>query len=111
MKDLIIYLLLVLVLLSGFPLLIAGIDYLIKKTSSEKLKVFLGFTKMAVMAAEQTLGAGTGEAKKQLVSATLSKKFRGQITTEEIEHLIEAAVYELNQEVTSKLSLDKGGAA
>lgn len=43
------------------------------------------------------MAPGVGAAKKACVEACLSKKFGGKITAEEIDHIIEAAVYEIKQ--------------
>ena len=72
------------------------IPYIKKKTSVEQQKEVSGWVKIAVMAAEQIyVGIGRGAEKKQYVLSWLAER---NITVDgnEIDALIESAVYELN---------------
>lgn len=73
------------------------IPYIKSKTTTEQQKEINAWVKIAVAAAEQIFkGSGRGEEKKQYVIAWL--KERGFTVDEaELDALIEAAVYELNQ--------------
>lgn len=87
------------------------------KTTAEQQKEINAWVKIAVSAAEQIFkGSGRGEEKKQYVIAWL--KERGFTVDEnELDALIEAAVYELNQgiipiegvtiETTTEITEDK----
>ena len=87
------------------------------KTTAEQQKEINAWVKIAVSAAEQIFkGSGRGEEKKQYVIAWL--KERGFTVDEnELDALIEAAVYELNQgiipiegvtiETTAEITEDK----
>lgn len=97
MKDLIMNLLLALVQLAAFGLATVALNFMISKVGNEKFKSILGYAKILIASVEQTMGPGTGVAKKAMVEAALSKKCGGKITAEEIDHIIEAMVYEIKQ--------------
>jgi hypothetical protein len=97
MRDLIMNLLLALVQLAAFALVTVALNFMIGKVGNEKFKSILGYAKILIASVEQTMAPGTGAAKKALVEAALSKKFGGKVTAEEIDHIIEAAVYEIKQ--------------
>lgn len=72
------------------------IPYIKKKTTTEQQKQIVAWVKIAVTAAEQIyVGVGRGPEKKQYVLAWLQER---SITVDwnEIDALIESAVYELN---------------
>lgn len=72
------------------------IPYIKKRTTTEQQKELVAWVKIAVTAAEQIyVGAGRGAEKKQYVLAWLEER---SVTVDwnEIDALIEAAVYELN---------------
>lgn len=73
------------------------VPYIKSKTTAEQQKEINAWVKIAVAAAEQIFkGSGRGEEKKQYVIAWL--KERGVTVDEnELDALIEAAVYELTQ--------------
>lgn len=73
------------------------VPYIKSKTTAEQQKEINAWVKIAVSAAEQIFkGSGRGEEKKQYVIAWL--KERGVTVDEnELDALIEAAVYELTQ--------------
>ena len=73
------------------------VPFIRSKTTAEQQKEINAWVKIAVSAAEQIFkGSGRGEEKKQYVIAWL--KERGFTVDEaELDALIEAAVYELNQ--------------
>lgn len=72
------------------------VKYLSAKTGNENLARYYEWAKIAVNAAEQMLGAGAGINKKEEVIAYLIQKFGNKITSEDINKLIEAAVYQMN---------------
>lgn len=94
------------------------VPFIRSKTTAEQQKEINAWVKIAVSAAEQIFkGSGRGEEKKQYVIAWL--KERGFTVDEnELDALIEAAVYELNQgiipiegvtiETTTEIAEDKG---
>ena len=93
------------------------VPFIRSKTTAEQQKEINAWVKIAVSAAEQIFkGSGRGEEKKQYVIAWL--KERGFTVDEnELDALIEAAVYELNQgiipiegvtiETTTEIAEDK----
>ena len=93
------------------------VPFIRSKTTAEQQKEINAWVKIAVSAAEQIFkGRGRGEEKKQYVIAWL--KERGFTVDEnELDALIEAAVYELNQgiipiegvtiETTAEITEDK----
>lgn len=93
------------------------VPFIRSKTTAEQQKEINAWVKIAVSAAEQIFkGSGRGEEKKQYVIARL--KERGFTVDEnELDALIEAAVYELNQgiipiegvtiETTTEITEDK----
>lgn len=96
------------------------VPFIRSKTTAEQQKEINAWVKIAVSAAEQIFkGSGRGEEKKQYVIAWL--KERGFTVDEnELDALIEAAVYELNQgiipiegvtiETTTEITEDKEAA-
>ena len=83
--------------LMGIVLFYYGVPWIRNKVGSQKLNLIYTIVQIAVAAAEQTFKkAGMGQSKKQFVINYL--KERGiSITDQEINALIEAAVYELNR--------------
>lgn len=96
MKDLIMQ-----ILTASIQLIIlVGLGYAIKylktKTSVENLQKYYSLIKAFVQAAEQQLGAGTGAQKKAQVVAMVQKVIGNRLTADEIDKLIESAVFEIN---------------
>lgn len=83
--------------LTGVVITCILVPFIRSKTTAEQQKEINAWVKIAVAAAEQIFkGSGRGEEKKQYVIAWL--KERGFTEDEaELDALIEAAVYELNQ--------------
>lgn len=83
--------------LTGVVITCVLVPFIRSKTTAEQQKEINAWVKIAVAAAEQIFkGSGRGEEKKQYVIAWL--KERGFTVDEaELDALIEAAVYELNQ--------------
>ncbi|AAM25559.1 MAG: hypothetical protein XD49_0774 [Caldanaerobacter subterraneus] len=72
------------------------IDYLSTKIGMEKLKRYYEIAKAFVQAVEQQVGSGNGPIKKEQVFKLLKKVIGNKLTDEEIDKLIEAAVFEMN---------------
>ena len=73
------------------------VPYIKSKTTAEQQKEINAWVKIAVSAAEQIFnGSGRGEEKKAYVIAWL-KEHGVKVDETELDALIEAAVYELNQ--------------
>ncbi|MEQ2129720.1 MULTISPECIES: phage holin [Caldanaerobacter] len=72
------------------------IDYLSTKIGMEKLKRYYEIAKAFVQAVEQQVGPGNGPIKKEQVFKLLKKVIGNKLTDEEIDKLIEAAVFEMN---------------
>ena len=83
--------------LTGVVITCILVPFIRSKTTAEQQKEINAWVKIAVAAAEQIFkGSGRGEEKKQYVIAWLNE--RGVSVHEaELDALIEAAVYELNQ--------------
>lgn len=84
---------LILAILSAFL-----IPLIKQKADAEKLDVIRMWVTIAVSAAEQIFGHGTGEAKKEYVLKFLSDK-GFTVNAEDIDNLIEAAVLELKNSI------------
>lgn len=96
MRDLIITLLITLLQL----IILIGLGYFIEflktKISTEKLKKYYDLIVKFVHAAEQVYGKNTGVLKKQYVINTVKKILGNKLTDDEIDRMIEAAVFEMN---------------
>lgn len=77
----------------------ALINYAYHKAGNEKVKKFYSFAKIAVAAAEQTLGAGTGVDKKKYAVQFLTSK---KVPADLAEAVVEAAVKEMNDVFVQK---------
>lgn len=70
--------------------------------ASEKYKDLVDIVKVAVFAAEQTIGAGNGKVKKEEVVAFVTNWMNEHgfvISQDQLSQLIEAAVFEMNKEL------------
>ena len=75
-----------------------AIPYASSKVENEKLKMILGWIEQGVKAAEQTLVNGKDKKEAVLILAReLLKKKNISITEEQLETLIESAVYAMKQ--------------
>lgn len=75
-----------------------AIPWIKAKTENETISLICDWTAQAVLAAEQTHGAGTGAEKKQIVREFIQKILaqKGvELTDEEIDTMIEAAVKQI----------------
>ena len=72
------------------------IDFLRSKISIDKLREYYGLIVKFVYAAEQVYGKGTGAIKKQYVINTVKKILGNKLTDDEIDRMLEAAVFEMN---------------
>lgn len=83
--------------LTGVVITCILVPFIRSKTTAEQQKEINAWVKIAVAAAEQIFkGSGRGEEKKQYVIAWL-KESGFTVDEAELDALIEAAVYELNQ--------------
>lgn len=74
------------------------VKYLQTKYGNENLKKYLSYAETAVKAAESTfLKPGSGAEKKAVVEKYLSNKIGNILSAEEIDQLIQAAVFEINK--------------
>lgn len=109
MKDIIMNILLGLIQLA--VLMVSGFvsKYLREKYGAEVLKKYAGLAKIAVLAIEQTMQGADGTAKKRSVEEYLSRAIGGKLSAEDIDKLIEAAVFEMNQVIKGDIpSVDMG---
>ena len=78
------------------------IPLLKNKLSQDKYNELLNMIEIAVYAAEQTIGSGNGNIKKQEVIVFVSNWMREkgiQITDDQLSQLIESAVFSMNKEI------------
>lgn len=74
------------------------VSFLQTKIGNENLKKYLSYAETAVKAAETIYNSkGQGVVKKADVEKYLSDKIGGKLTAEDIDKLIQAAVYEINK--------------
>lgn len=85
------------VILSGFC-----INLIRSKTQHTKFSKYMDYAKIAVTAIEQTMGLSTGAIKKKAVETFLYDKIGKALSKDEIDKLIEAAVFDLNLNHNSK---------
>lgn len=74
-----------------------SISYLKRAIGSTKLREYYSIAKTIVMSIEQTQGTLIGEEKKKIAIDKLVKATNGKLNEEEIDRLIEAAVYEMKK--------------
>ncbi|MDP4093286.1 MAG: phage holin [Bacillota bacterium] len=96
MKDIINQVLIYLIQLGIVTGLGTLINFLRAKIGNEKFSTYLEYAKVAVSAAEQIFQNGSGQSKKAEVERFLSQKLSKRLTPEELDKLIEAAVFEMN---------------
>jgi len=89
---------LIMTILTAGVMVVLGylIDYLNTKIDMEKMKRYYEIAKTFVQAVEQQIGPGKGPDKKTEVFNLLKKVIGNKLTDEEIDKLIEAAVFEMN---------------
>ena len=79
--------------------ILGGLGYLMRflaaKVGETNLKKYYDIAKIAVNAIEQTMGGQSGANKKQEVIAYIQKIIGNRLSAEEIDKLIEAAVFEM----------------
>lgn len=73
------------------------IRFLLAHTSKENLAKYTQLAETVVMSIEQTMGAGNGAAKKAAAEAKLAQLLKGALSAEDIDHLIESAVFQMNK--------------
>lgn len=78
------------------------IKYLRDKIGSDKLNYYYNIIKTIVMSIEQTQGNLSGEEKKKLAIQQIKKLFGDKLSEEEINRLIESAVYEIKKLLINK---------
>lgn len=71
--------------------------FLTTKIGETNFNKALRYAKTIVCSIEQTMGSGNGAAKKKAVVDLLAQKLNKYLTADEINHLVEAAVFEINQ--------------
>lgn len=73
------------------------IKYLSGKIGSEKMQKYYTLIKTVVMSIEQTQSTLTGEQKKALAVSKIKELTNNLLSEEEIDRLVEAAVYEVKK--------------
>lgn len=96
LKELIMQGLVVLTQIIVLVALGALIDFLTKKIGNEKVKKYYDLVKKGVQAAEQAYGKGQGEEKKAWVLEYLTKALGKKLPADDLNTLLESAVYEMN---------------
>ena len=96
--------LLIIIIIAGAIITRFLVPYLKVRFSAEELNTIFALVKMAVDAAEQIFGAGKGKEKKQFVIEYFKSKgytLDTNIISDELNAMIEAAVYKLNSKEAS----------
>jgi len=75
------------------------IRYVLTKTSRENLAKYVTIAEFVVKAVEQMYGGGNGSVKKSAAATKLSEMTKGKLSADDIYHLIEAAVFEMNKDI------------
>lgn len=97
--------LLIIIIVAGAIITRFLVPYLKVRFSTEELNTIFALVRMAVDAAEQIFGAGKGKEKKQYVIEYLNSKgltVDTNVVSDELNAMIEAAVYELTKEKENK---------
>lgn len=102
MKNGIMYVLMGLVQLAVLIVGFFASKYLYEKYRTDILQKYTGLAKKTVLAIEQTMQGADGTAKKRSAEEYLSRVIDGKLSGEDIDKLIEAAVYEMNQKIVKK---------
>lgn len=100
--DLIMQILLYAVQLAVVFLIGSAANLIIAKVGQTKFAKYVNYANMAVQAAEQIFGPGVGSNKKNYVVDWLVKKIGKKLSADEIDKLIEAAVFEMNLIIKNK---------
>lgn len=98
MRDIILEVLKLTIMIATMLITRYLIPWIKAKTEGETISLICDWTAQAVLAAEQTHGAGTGTEKKQIVREFIQKILaqKGiELTDEEIDIMIEAAVKQI----------------
>lgn len=98
MRDIILELLKLTIMIATLVITRYVVPWIKAKTQSDTMSVLIDWVMQAVLAAEQTHGAGTGTEKKQIVREFIQKILaqKGvELTDEEIDIMIEAAVKQI----------------
>ncbi|KNY30032.1 phage holin [Pseudobacteroides cellulosolvens] len=75
------------------------IRFVLTKTNKENLSKYVTIAEFIVKAVEQIYGGGNGSAKKSAAVTKLSQMTKGKLSTDDLHHLIEAAVFEMNKDL------------
>ncbi len=88
-----------LILIQLIILIIGGvvIQYVREKIGEENFRLMYSLSKTVVTAVEQSIGAGNGADKKQEALQTLRNLTKGKLTEDQLDKMIEAAVFEMNR--------------
>lgn len=73
------------------------IKYVLTKISRDNLIRYITLAEMVVKTVQQTMGDADNEDKKSTAVDKLSKLTHGSLNSQEIEHLLEAAVFEVKK--------------
>lgn len=79
------------------------IRFVLTKTNKENLLKYVTIAGTVVKAVEQIYGGGNGNSKKSAAVTKLSQMTKGKLSTDDIHHLIEAAVFEMNKDLKHAL--------
>ncbi len=73
------------------------VNYIKARLGETNFNKAWGYAAMIIQSVEQTMGGGNGAAKKKVVVDLLTKNLGKYLTAQEIDHLIEAIVYQFNE--------------
>lgn len=75
------------------------VKFVLTKVQIDKLAQAKAYASIAVAAVEQTMSTADAQAKKDAAIKKLSELTKGALSPEEIDHLVEDAVFNLKQQI------------
>jgi len=73
------------------------VKFILSKTSKENLNKYMSLAALSVQAVQQSMGSASAEEKKKAAEVRLSAMVKGVLSAEEIDHLLESAVFLMKQ--------------
>jgi len=73
------------------------VKFILSKTSKENLNKYMSLAALSVQAVQQSMGSASAEEKKKAAEVKLSVMVKGVLSAEEIDHLLESAVFLMKQ--------------
>lgn len=80
------------------------IKYVLSKISENNLVRYMALAEMAVKMVQQTMDGVDNDTKKKAAMDKISQLTKGALSADEIEHLLEYAVYEMKNQYAKELN-------